>query len=463
MNDIIVAIATAKSESAIGIIRMSGQGCIDIADKVFRAKNDKKLSDFSNRYMAYGKIYDVSLNKSYDEVMAVYMKAPYTYTKEDIVEIYTHGNYIIMTEILKLLISLGARLADAGEFTKRAFLSGRIDLTQAEAIMDMVGAKTKKGFEIAKTQLEGSLGRSIEEICENMTTLLAKIEVTIDYPDEDIEMIEKREIVSELENINSVIYKLLNTYQSGKIIKEGLSLAIVGKPNAGKSSILNTILNEDRAIVSNIAGTTRDIITEDINIRGIKISAIDTAGIRETDDFIEKIGVEKSKKVFNDSDIILFVMDISKEIEKEDMEIIEKIGQKPCIICLNKSDLPKKLDIEKLKSILCENVKNFDLIETSTVNKIGIDDIENCIEKIVINDNIILKDSMIITNIRHYEALYNANECIKTALNSIKLNIPIDVIEVDLQNAYSYLGAIVGKTVSEDVITRIFERFCLGK
>lgn len=461
--DIIVSIATAKAESAIGIIRMSGKGCIEIADDIFKSAKNKTLSQSKDRTITYGHIfYD---NRVYDEVMALYMKKPQTYTREDMVEIYTHGNYSVMQDILNILISKGARISEAGEFTKRAFLNGRLDLSQAEAVMDMVSSKTKTSMDIAINHLEGKYSKHIDDMCEILTELMAKIEVCIDYPDEDIEIISTNDIYTELLEIQKQLLNLIESYDAGRIIKEGLKISIIGKANVGKSSLLNNILREDRAIVTHIAGTTRDVIEENANIRGIPVTLMDTAGMRDTDDYIEKLGIEKSKKSLNLADLIILLVDASVNFEKDLVYDLFKDIDKIKIICINKIDLIENKKIEQLKEKLQEylNISKDEIVTMSVIENQGIENLLDLIENKVISGNIDTKESNIVTNARHYEAIYNAKQSVDNAIVSIEAKLPLDILEMDLSQAYMNLGEIVGKSVGEDVITRIFEKFCLGK
>lgn len=461
-DDIIVAIATAKAESAIGIIRMSGAGSIKLADKVFKGAKSQSLSEFPDRRINYGHI--IAEDRVYDEVMALYMLPPRTYTKEEIVEIYTHGNYALMQEIMQLLIKLGARPAEAGEFTKRAFLNGRLDLSQAEAVMDIISAKTKQGIEIARNQLEGKYSSQIDMICEKLTDLMAQIEVCIDYPDEDIEMITTHEIKTQLEELDRQICGFLSTYDSGKIIKEGIKISIIGRANAGKSSLLNSILREDKAIVTHIEGTTRDVIEEYANINGIPVILMDTAGLRDTQDYIEKIGIEKSKSSLYQADFVILVMDISKDFEFGTAENLFKECDKPKILCLNKVDLNISEPEKKIDEIVHHlEISKEDVIMMSVIENKGIDELSNKIEKMILSGNIQGKESGIVTNFRHYEAFYRAQQSISGAIESLNIDMPLDIIELDLNDAYQSLGEISGKTVSTDVINRIFQKFCLGK
>ncbi len=454
----IVAIATASGvESAIGIIRISGEEALAIARSVFVSKSGKQLSKDSARSLLYGYIKDE--DRVYDEVLAVYFNAPYTYTTEDVVEFQCHGNINILNDIVNLLIKKGCMPAESGEFTKRAFLGGRLDLSQAEAVMDMVSAKTTEGFDIALKQLGGSVGRKINSLLDVFTDMLAKIEVTIDYPDEDIEEVETNSIREELESVLVDIDEMIASFDSGKIYKDGLSMAIIGSPNVGKSSFMNLLLGEDRAIVTNVPGTTRDIIKEWVDISGIPVNLIDTAGIRNTDDIVEKIGVEKSKEIFNSSDFVVVVVSASESLTSEEKDFIALTKGKKSIVVLNKIDLEKKTKTEDILSI---NPKVL-IVECSMKEEVGIEDFKTAFKNEVISKAVIKKDSEKITNSRHLAALMRAKESIQEAVSSMENGVELDLVQIDLLNAYSFLGEITGKTVDEDVVNRIFEKFCLGK
>ncbi len=456
MNDIITAIASGASGNAIGIVRLTGVGCVELISPLFRSINGKQLVDFKARYMAYGHI--VKDDHVYDEVMIVYYRAPHTYTKEDMVEIFSHGSAVSLREILQLTIKQGAQLAEPGEFTKRAFLNGRIDLTQAEAVMDMISAKTKMGFDLAFNQLEGHLGQQLSVIIETLTDIMAQIEVTIDYPDEDVEIIARETIVQKMNDINSQFKALLKSYEVGRIVRDGLSIAIVGRPNVGKSSLLNALLRENRAIVTDIAGTTRDVIEETVNIHGMALRLIDTAGIRETDNTIERIGVEKSKLHFNRADIILLVLNGAEALTEEDEVVFEAIADKMCIVAINKVDLELKIDIDYIKKTLPHAV----VVYTSALAAEGITTLEAEIEELLIGDN--MRDHHeVISNVRHYEALVKAKNHLDQALTALANGLPLDVVDVDISGVYSAIGEITGHSIHEDVIGRIFEKFCLGK
>ncbi len=459
LDDTIAAIATAPGEAGIGIVRISGEKSMEIIDKIFISKKNKKLSLYEPRRITYGYIIDPDDGEKIDEVLVSYMKAPGTYTREDVVEINCHGGMISVKKILELVLRSGARMADPGEFTKRAFLNGRIDLAQAEAIMDLIGAKTEKGFDVALDQLEGSLSKQVSDIREKLLQMLAHIEVSIDFAEEDIDEVTLDALLKDSIKIKDNIQKLLDTSHTGKIIRDGLSTVIVGKPNVGKSSLLNALVRESRAIVTDVPGTTRDTIEEHFSIKGIPLRLIDTAGIRETDDAVEKIGVERSKKLFNLADLIIVVLDASDGLTEEDLEIIDLIGSKRAIIIINKTDLPQKLSVDEVREI----VKDKDIIETSILENIGIEKIEDALVDMVYQGEVKAKDSLMVTNVRHKNALEKALGSIKDGIEATKKQMPLDFIEVDIRDAWDALGRITGDTAGEDLLDHIFENFCIGK
>lgn len=457
MEDTIVAISTPNGDGAIGIIRMSGEKSFEIINKIFKNKSQKNLFDYENRQLTYGNIIDN--DKVVDEVLVSLMKKPNTYTMEDIVEINCHGGSVPMRRVLECILNYDIRMAEPGEFTKRAFLNGRLDLSQAESVMDLISAKTPKGFDVAYNQLEGYLSKKINIIKNSMLNLMARIEVGIDYPDEDIEDITHKEILNILNENKEKIEKMLKNSETGKIIKNGLSTVIIGKPNVGKSSLLNALLKESKAIVTNIPGTTRDVIEEYVNINGIPLKIIDTAGIRETENEIEKIGVEKSKKFFNKADLVIFILNNAEDISKEDKEIIKYIKDKKVIVVINKTDLDTKLDYDELNSL----IKNKVILKTSITNDHGIEEVENEIAKMVYHGEIESNENEYITNIRHIDLLKKALVSINSSIVATISEIGYDFIEVDIRDTYSYLGEITGETITDDVIDKIFSQFCLGK
>lgn len=457
IDDTIAAIATAPGEGGIGIIRISGPKSLEVAEEIFFSMSGKKISEYPARTLIFGNIKDG--DKKIDEVLVAYMKGPNSYTAEDVIEINCHGGFISVKRILELVLSKDVRLAEAGEFTKRAFLNGRIDLSQAEAVIDVINAKTDKAHEVAENQLDGSLSNRIREFREKVTELLAQVEVAIDYPEEDIEFIAYTTLEEKTRELNKDIKKLYETSESGKIFREGLKTVIVGKPNVGKSSLLNSILGENRAIVTDIPGTTRDVIEEFVNIKGIPLKIVDTAGIRETDDVVEKIGVEKSMASFDTADLIIMVVDSSSELSEEDREILEKVQGKETILLLNKTDLPQVIDEEEVKKYVNEE----NIIKISALHNEGIENVHDRIEAMVYKGDIKSFSNVIITNSRHKDALYRAMKSAEDAMRAIEDRMPLDFVEVDLKNIWDYLGYINGDTVSEDLLDNIFHNFCIGK
>ena len=457
IDDTIAAIATAPGEGGIGIIRISGPKSLEVAEDIFFSMSGKKISEYPARTLIFGNIKDG--DKKIDEVLVAYMKGPNSYTAEDVIEINCHGGFISVKRILELVLSKDVRLAEAGEFTKRAFLNGRIDLSQAEAVIDVINAKTDKAHEVAENQLDGSLSNRIREFRDKVTELLAQVEVAIDYPEEDIEFIAYTTLEEKTRELNKDIKKLYETSESGKIFREGLKTVIVGKPNVGKSSLLNSILGENRAIVTDIPGTTRDVIEEFVNIKGIPLKIVDTAGIRETDDVVEKIGVEKSMASFDTADLIIMVVDSSSELSEEDREILEKVQGKETILLLNKTDLPQVIDEEEVKKYVNEE----NIIKISALHNEGIEDVHDRIEAMVYKGDIKSSSNVIITNSRHKDALYRAMKSAEDAMRAIEDRMPLDFVEVDLKNIWDYLGYINGDTVSEDLLDNIFNNFCIGK
>ena len=462
-DDTIAAIATPLGEGGIGIIRISGDKTLDILNEVFvsfeKIKKMEAKVKFENRKLLYGHIIDKKNEEKIDEVLVTFMKAENSYTREDVGEIYCHGSMIALKKTLDLVLKSGARIADRGEFTKRGFLNGRIDLAQAEAVIDMIKAKTEKGYSIALSQLEGGLSTQISAIRDEILKLLAHIIVNIDYPDADIEDISYKNMSDSLLTIRTSINDLLETSETGKIIREGLSTAIIGKPNVGKSSLLNALLKENRAIVTEIPGTTRDTIEEIISVHQIPIKLIDTAGIRETNDEIEKIGIKKSKESFEKADLIILMLNAATEIAAEDLYIIKQIRHKKIIVLKNKIDLGKELSNEEILKLL----PDAQIIETSLKSGIGIKQLETAIVDYVFSGKVKQEDSMIITNARHKQLLEYALASITEAIEMTSSRQALDFIEVDIKRAWEQLGEIIGETISENIIDEVFSRFCLGK
>ena len=452
--DTIAAISTPKGEGGIGIIRISGDKSFEILSKIFNMKNPNK--DLGFYKFNYGFVHDNG--KIIDEVMTVRMKAPKTYTCEDIVEINCHGGTLITEKVLELVLKNGARHAEQGEFTKRAFMNGRIDLSQAEAVMDLIQGKTEKSISLSMDQLRGDLKEKINKFKKALLDVTAHVNVVLDYPEEGIDDPLPENLRENLEKVYKEANILIESYDKGKKIKEGIKTVIVGKPNVGKSTLLNSLLKEERAIVTHIPGTTRDIIEEIINIKGIPLVLVDTAGIRKTEDIVENIGVEKSKQFIEKADLILLVLDASKELEKEDIEVIEKIkkNNKKTIVLLNKIDLERKIDLS-----------NYDLeniLEISAKDNIGIDEMEEKIYSYIVEEDVEnTSEKLIITNIRHKTALEKTKEAVNNIFETIDNGMPMDLISVDLKEALDALSEITGEISSEDILDHVFGNFCVGK
>lgn len=459
MEDTIAAIATAYGEGGIGIIRLSGEQAKTILDKIFISKKSLDEEPIVNRRLYYGHIVDPPSSQIIDEVLAVYMKAPATYTTEDVVEIYCHGSIVALRKTLALALRNGARLAEKGEFTKRAFLNGRLDLSQAEAVIDIVKAKTDKTFDVALSQMEGALSERVKEIRNVLMDLLVDITVNLDYPDEDIEIMTYNKLTESTKSIGDMIYKLLSTADTGRIIRDGLNVAIIGKPNVGKSSLMNALLKEARAIVTEIPGTTRDTIEEVISIKDIPVKLTDTAGIRETEDQIERIGIEKSKESFNRADLIIFLVDGSSPLSKEDRKIMSKLGGRKVIVLVNKTDLGVLVEEEELKITL----PHARMIKAAIKENIGIEELEQEIVSLVYGGQIKQEESLLVTNVRHMELLEKARDAIGDAFVMADNKEALDFIEVDVRRCWELLGEIIGESVTEDIIDQVFARFCLGK
>ena len=465
-SDTIAAISTPIGEGGIGIVRISGDQSLDLLSKIFEPankdikKNNKDQLLIPSRVLTYGKIYDKKRNLI-DEVLVSYMKSPTTYTGEETVEINCHGGIIPLRNILNTVVSLGARPAERGEFTKRAFLNGKLDLTQAEAVMDLISAKTDTSFNVAMTQLQGRLSEHIRLIRSYFVDLLVQITVNIDYPDEDIEELTYSNILESLHKIDSSLKELSASSERGRILREGLRVAIVGKPNVGKSSILNALLYEDRAIVTDVPGTTRDIIEETIDVRGIPVVITDTAGIRDTDDLVEKIGVEKSKLSIESSDLIFFVLDAARIIDEEDERIFSHIRDKNHIILINKNDVDNKaISSNEVKEHFGE-----DATEISAIRDGSIQEIETLIEDYVNSKSsgFAASQNFMITNASHKKLIDDSILAVSDAITSTEAFEPLEILEIDVNHAYELLGEIIGETTVGDIIDKVFERFCLGK
>ncbi|MEG0613739.1 MAG: tRNA uridine-5-carboxymethylaminomethyl(34) synthesis GTPase MnmE [Clostridium sp.] len=454
--DTIGAISTSIGEGGLAVIRVSGDKSKKLVDNIFRAKNGNSIMDMKTYTMRYGYIVDNNDNHI-DEVIISFMKGPRSFTAEDTIEINCHGGVVATNKVLETVIKQGVRLAEPGEFTKRAFLNGRIDLSQAEAVIDIINAKTELSMKSALMQSEGVISKEIKDLRESLISTIAHIEATVDYPEDDLEEVTAEMAIKDLNIVRMEIKRLIDTAEEGKILREGLSTVIVGKPNVGKSSLLNALTKENRAIVTDIPGTTRDVIEEYINISGVPIKIIDTAGIRDTEDVVEKIGVEKSKEKIESADLIILILDSSNELSNEDKEIIKYITDKKYMILLNKSDLNMQVAKADLKYLNCNN-----MFSISAKTGEGIDEVRTSIKELFFKGEI-STNNVIITNTRHKEALFRAYESIDSAIEILKNTFAIDLASIDVRNAWSFLGEITGDSLEENIIDKIFKDFCLGK
>ena len=451
--DTIAAISTPLGEGAIGIVRLSGTDSFAIAQKIFKGKDLRKVASHT---LNYGHIVDPDKNEILDEVMVGAMRSPKTFTREDIIEINTHGGIAVTNEILQLVIREGARLAEPGEFTKRAFLNGRVDLTQAEAVMDIIRAKTDKAMNIAVKQLDGSLSDLINNTRQEILNTLAQVEVNIDYPEyDDVEEATTEIIREKTSEFEALLTNLLKTARRGKILREGISTAIIGRPNVGKSSLLNNLLREEKAIVTDIEGTTRDVIEEYVNINGVPLKLVDTAGIRETEDIVEQIGVERSKKALKEADLVLLVLNASEPLTDQDRQLLEISQDSNRIILLNKVDLPEKIEIDQLPE---------DHIKISVLKNQNIDQIENRINALFFeNAGLVEQDATYLSNARHISLIEKAVEALQAVNEGLALGMPVDLLQVDLTRTWEILGEITGDAAPDELITQLFSQFCLGK
>lgn len=455
--DTIAAISTPPGEGAISIVRMSGEEAVSIAQKVFSGKD---LTQAKSHTINYGHIVDPKTHEEIDEVMVSLMLAPKTFTREDVVEINCHGGIVATNRILQLLLVNGARLAEPGEFTKRAFLHGRIDLTQAESVMDLIRAKTNRSMKIALNQLDGNLSHLIDSLRKDILDVLAQVEVNIDYPEyDDVEEMTTKLLREKAIEIKQRIEQLLKTASQGKIMREGLATALVGRPNVGKSSLLNHLLHEDKAIVTDVAGTTRDVIEEYVNVSGVPLKLIDTAGIRETDDKVEKIGVERSKKAIEQSDLVLLVLNAAESLTKEDLELIRLTNDKKRIIILNKTDLEEKLDRKELAKIS----ENAPVYATSILKNEGVEALEEAISKLFFNGIENSQSTVMVTNARHIALLKKAQNSLDSVLEGISSGMPVDLVQIDMTEAWNLLGEITGESYEDELLDQLFSQFCLGK
>lgn len=457
-TDTIAAIATAVSDSGIGIIRISGDDAITVADRIYHSKNNKKrLASVKSHTIHYGYIYDG--DELVDEVMVAVMYAPNTYTRENIVEIYCHGGILVMNCILEVVLKNGCRLAEPGEFTKRAFLNGRIDLSKAEAVMDLIHSKNEFALKSSVKQLKGAVSDKVRSMREEILYEIAFIESALDDPEHISLDGYPGKLEEKVTRIQGELKKLIDSADNGKMLKDGINTVIVGKPNAGKSSLLNLLVGEERAIVTSVAGTTRDVLEESIKLHGVGLNIIDTAGIRSTDDEVEKIGVEKARKYAGDADLIVYVVDASCALDENDDEIMELIADKKVIVLLNKTDLEQVVNEDEIYSKMTQ----VSVIKTSTKENTGIDEFEHTVKQLFFGGEIAINDEIYITNQRHKQALAEAYESMEMVLKSLADQMPEDFYSIDLMSAYASLGRIIGEEVGEDLVNEIFSKFCMGK
>lgn len=458
--DTIAAISTPMGEGAIAIVRLSGDEAVEITDRLFRSPSGKRLKDVPSHTIHYGHIVDPKSGRVVEEVMVSVMRAPKTFTREDVVEINCHGGFVSVNRVLQLVLANGARLAEPGEFTKRAFLNGRIDLSQAEAVIDLIRAKTDRAMNVALQQMEGRLSKLIRELRQTILETLAHVEVNIDYPEyDDVEEMTPRLLKEKAQYVRRKIEKLLSTANQGKILREGLATVIIGRPNVGKSSLLNALAHENRAIVTDIPGTTRDVIEEYVNVRGVPLRLIDTAGIRETEDVVERIGVERSRQMLKRADLILLVLNYHEPLTEEDERLFAMTEGMDVIVIVNKTDLPKKIDMERVNELAAGRP----VVATSLLREQGIDELEQAIADLFFGGELEADDLTYVSNSRHIALLEQAKQAIDDALAGIDAGMPVDLVQIDLRRAWELLGEIVGDTVHESLIDQLFAQFCLGK
>jgi tRNA modification GTPase len=458
--DTIAAISTPMGEGAIAIVRLSGDDAIRIASQLFRGIHGKKLTEVASHTIHYGHLVDPKDGQVVEEVMVSVMKGPKTFTKEDVVEINCHGGIVSVNRVLKHVLKNGARLAEPGEFTKRAFLNGRIDLSQAEAVMDLIRAKTDRAMNLALGQMEGRLSKLIRKLRQEILEILAHVEVNIDYPEyDDVEEMTHKMLKEKASYVREEIEKLLQTSEQGKILREGLSTVIIGRPNVGKSSLLNSLVHENKAIVTDIPGTTRDVIEEYVNVRGVPLRLVDTAGIRETEDIVERIGVERSRQVLKEADLILLVLNYADQLTAEDENLFKAVEGMDVIVIINKTDLPQQIDLERVKDLAGEHR----MVTTSLLEDRGVDELEDAISTLFFAGAIEAGDQTYVSNSRHIALLNQSLQAIEEALDGVEMGTPVDIVQIDLTRTWELLGEIIGDSVHESLIDQLFSQFCLGK
>jgi tRNA modification GTPase len=455
--DTIAAISTPMGEGAIAIVRLTGEEAIEKANTIFKGKS---LKEVESHTIHYGRIVDPETNEMIEEVMMTVMRGPKTFTREDVVEINCHGGLVSVNKVLQLVLNQGVRLAEPGEFTKRAFLNGRIDLSQAEAVMDLIRAKTDRAMNVALGQMEGKLSSLIQGLRQTLLEILAHVEVNIDYPEyDDVEEMTHQMLLEKANFVMEKLEGLLEISKQGKILREGLSTAIIGRPNVGKSSLMNSLVHENKAIVTDIPGTTRDIIEEYVNVRGVPLRLVDTAGIRETEDIVEKIGVERSRKVLKEADLILLVLNYNEPITIEDEKLFEAAEGLDVIVIVNKMDLEQNIDLTVAEKL----AKHSPIISTSLKEEQGLDKLEEAITQLFFEGKIEAHDLTYVSNTRHIALISQAKNSIEEAIRGIESDVPIDIVQIDLTRAWEQLGEIIGDTVHESLIDQLFSQFCLGK
>lgn len=456
-NDTIAAISTPIGEGGISVIRVSGPEAVEVVDRVYKGK--RSLAEVETHTVHYGHIFHPETKEILDEVLVTVMRAPRTFTREDVVEVSCHGGIVPVQKVLKALLAAGARLAEPGEFTKRAFLNGRIDLSQAEAVIDLIRSKTDQAARVAMEQARGRLSRLIRRLRNEILETLAHLAVNVDYPEYDAEELTGKELLTRCRRMEEEIVRLLDTARQGKILREGIATVIVGRPNVGKSSLLNALVQENKAIVTDIPGTTRDVIEEYVNVRGIPLRLLDTAGIRETEDVVERIGVERSRRALEQADLVLLLLNYAEPLTEDDRRLLEEVRSHTAIVVVNKTDLEQRIDLEEVRRLIGDKP----LVMLSLKEERGLDRLEEAIGQLFFAGKMERADAACVSNVRHIHLLELALGNVRDAISGIEGGIPLDMAEIDLKSAWQHLGEIIGESVAEDLIDQIFSQFCLGK